>query len=135
MRGVLGVRTVEPGVEEDTLLTLAGVGAVGLLVAGLSVAGLAAVTADDRESGAPEAEWRLERVNDTHVRISHAGGDPVAPSELIVSVDGRRRHADWGGTVTEGRAATVTAYEGQVVRLYWVPEEKRVRTQLKRWRV
>lgn len=120
--------------DEERLLTLAGVGLVGLLVTALSVAGLAAMTADDRGGGAPDAEWSFERVNESHVRVSHAGGDPVAGPELVVSVDGYRRNADWNGVVEEGDAVTVKASGGQVVRVYWVGQEQRVRTQLARWR-
>jgi len=121
-------------VDEDTLLTLAGVGVVGLVVVGLSVAGLAAVTADERGGGAPDAEWSFERVNDSHVRIAHAGGDPVEPAELIISVDGYRQNVEWGGAVTEGDAVTVRVSDGQVVRVYWTGTDQRVRTQLAQWR-
>lgn len=123
-----------PPVEEDTLLTLAGVGAVGLVVVGLSVAGLAAITADDRGDGAPDAEWSFERVNDSHVRVAHAGGDPVEPAELIVSVDGYRQNIAWDGAVTEGDGATLRVSDGQVLRVYWVGTDQRVRTQLAQWR-
>lgn len=116
------------------MLTLAGVGVVGLLVVGVAVGALAAVTADQRTSSAPDVDWAFERVNETHVQVSHAGGDPALGSELIVSVDGRVRPTGWSGTVAEGDVTTIPAAGGQVVRVYWVDEGDRVRTQLEKWR-
>ncbi|MFB6219511.1 MAG: hypothetical protein ABEH77_10130 [Halobacteriaceae archaeon] len=120
--------------DEDTLLTLAGAGLVAFLAVGVGVGALAAVTADERGGNVPEAEWELERVNGSHVRITHAGGDPVPADDLVVRVEGYPRETGWSGVVEEGDATTVEASEGQTVKLKWTGGG-RVEDTLASWRV
>lgn len=97
---------------------------VGVLV--LTFAG--AVGGDRQAADAPNAQWTLERVDDTHVRIAHAGGEPVPTDRLVVTVDGYQRRATWSGTVSRGDAGTVTAALNTQVRLYWTTDRgERVR--------
>lgn len=131
----MGVRPVLDDVDEDTLLTVAGVAVVGVVLAGLVVAALAAATAPQRATDIPDAEWSLERVNGTHVRIAHDGGEPVPAEELVVRVDGYERHADWRGVVAEGDAAVVQASRGQLVLLKWTGGSRNVEDELARWQV
>lgn len=107
----------------DRLLTLFGVALAGFIVVGLVgvvIAGLGGPS--DRAANAPEAEWTLERVNDSHVRVVHAGGDAVPAEDLVVTVDGVRRRASWDGVVSEGDPGVVHADRGTVVQLYWTNE-------------
>jgi hypothetical protein len=122
-------------VDEDTLLTLAGAALVVFVLGGLVVAGLAATTAPDRAADLPEAEWTAERVNGTHVRIAHAGGEAVAAEELLVRAEGYRRRTNWDGLVTEGDSTAIEASEGQVVRLKWTGASPNVEDELARWQV
>jgi hypothetical protein len=122
-------------VDEDTLLTLAGVALVVFVLGGLVVAGLAATTASDRAADIPEAEWTADRINGTHVRIAHAGGEAVAAEKLLVRVEGYRRRAAWAGVVTEGDSTAIEASSGQVIRLKWTGSSPNVEDELARWQV
>jgi len=122
-------------VDEDTLLTVAGVALVGFVLAGLVVGALAAATAPERATDTPDADWTLERVNDTHVRVVHAGGEAVPAEEMVVRVEGYQRRAEWRGPLTEGDAATVEASAGQLVVLKWTGGSRDVEDELRRWRV
>lgn len=121
--------------DGDRVLNLVG----GLLVVAVigSLALLVLVGMDAPASPAgPETDWTLERINDTHVRIVHAGGDPVDASELKATVDGRARPVSWSGRITEGDAGVVRARSGaqRLVRLYWVGG-RADRELLERWRL
>jgi FlaG/FlaF family flagellin (archaellin) len=117
----------------DRLLNLLGavlalfivVGLVGVVLAGMGGPSTSA-------ESAPEADWSLERVNDSHVRLAHAGGDPVPASDLVVTVDGVRRRASWDGLVRAGDTGTVHADRGMLVQLYWTTERGE-RIKLDEW--
>lgn len=121
--------------DGDTLLTVGGAAIVGFLVVGLVVGALAAATAPQRGADVPDAEWSLDRVNETHVRIVHAGGEAVPASELLVAVESYERQPAWTGSVSEGDATVVQAAADQTVRVYWLrPDSARnVRDQLAQW--
>lgn len=120
--------------DGDRLLRIVGAVLVGALVVGGGVAALAAVTAPSRAPAPPDADWTLERVDDTHVRLVHAGGDAVDAERLVVTVDGYDRPATWSGSVDPGESGLVRASGGQLVRLYWDPGRGTLR-RLGRWRV
>lgn len=120
--------------DDDRLLLLIGVGLVVALLVASGIAVLAAVTAPSRTPDTPVADWQLERVDGTHVRITHAGGDPVRGDRLVVSVEGYDRRADWPDRVTTGDSVVVTASEDQTIRLYW-EHGRATRQQLARWQV
>jgi FlaG/FlaF family flagellin (archaellin) len=103
--------------DGDRLLDLIGVVLVVAVAAGVGVVALNVGSAE--ESTRPEADWTVERVNDTHVKVVHAGGDPLPAERLLVTTDGVPRSADWPDPVTEDDAATVRAREGTVVKLFW----------------
>lgn len=95
---------------------------VGLaLVLGVVVAvGVVALNfAPPEGDGAPDADWTVERVNDSAVRITHAGGEPVRTDEIRVTVDSLERDADWTDPVTADESTTVPANEGSLVRVVW----------------
>lgn len=83
----------------------------------------------------PDVEWTIERVSEDTVRLTHAGGDAVEATDLVVTVEGFERRTDWEGTVTEGDSTIVRASEGQVLRVYWDPDDRGARARLGRWRV
>lgn len=108
--------------DGDRLLNVIGIVLVLAILAAIAILVLAAMSAPTSEgpSDGPTADWRLERVNETHVRVLHVGGDPVRASELVVTVDGNPRHPRWSaGTVSEGDTAVLLVREGQAVRLFW----------------
>ncbi len=100
------------------MLNLAG-GALLLFVLGTVVlVGFLVATGVPTGSGdAPVANWSVERVNDTHVRVEHAGGPPVQASEVTVSVDNNERRTGWSGRVVQGESTTVRAGPESVVRV------------------
>jgi FlaG/FlaF family flagellin (archaellin) len=104
--------------DGERLLDVVG---VALVVAVLLALGVVAVAVGAGPTGdaAPDAEWSLERVNDSHVRITHAGGDPVPAAELVITVDGLQRNEEWSGVVTPEESAVVRASERELVRIYW----------------
>lgn len=104
--------------DGDRDLTIIGVVLVGLLLSAIGVAVLAAM-AGPSAAEPPNAEWRLERVNESHVRITHAGGERVPASDLVVTVEGYERDVTWSGMVTEGDATVVQATEDRGIHLYW----------------
>lgn len=120
--------------DGDTVLNLVGIGLVVALLIGLGVIALNFSPSDD---GAPSANWTAERVNDTHVRVAHAGGDAVPNSEVVVTVDGTPRTATWNGTsgaVTDGDATVVQVRRNQVVGVSWEAGHTERQT-LERWQV
>lgn len=119
----------------DRVLNLVG----GLLVVAVisSFALLVFVGMDAPASSPnPETDWTLDRVNDTHVRFVHAGGESVDAAELKATVDGRARPVSWSGQVTEGESGVVRARTGsqRIVRLYWTGG-RADRELLQQWRL
>lgn len=120
--------------DGDRLLDYAGVLIAATLVLMVAALALAFVDAPrDRTAEAPSAEWSMERANASHVRIVHAGGEPVAADRLVVTVDGTRRRATWSGVVSQGDAAFVRATDDLLVRLYWTTD-RGDRVLLATWR-
>lgn len=121
--------------DGDRVLTLLGVALVAFIVVALGVLFLAASDAGDQASPAPDAEWDLTRVNDSHVRVVHAGGEPVRTERLLVTVDGRPRRVSWPASrVGTDDAAVVPAEPGSTVALYWERPTAR-RAVLARWQL
>lgn len=121
--------------DGDRLLTLVGVALVAFIVVALGVLFLAASDAGDEASPAPDAEWELTRVNETHVRVAHAGGEPVGAEHLLVTVDGRPRRVSWPASrVGTDDGVVVPAESGSTVALYWERPTAR-RAVLARWQL
>lgn len=119
--------------DGDRLLDAVGAVLVLAVLAGVGVVALNVSSTPDGDAR-PEANWTVERVNDSHVRIAHAGGEPFPADRLLVSVDGVHRNAGWPDPVTEGDATVVQAREGAVIRLYWDGGHAQ-RERLGRWTV
>jgi FlaG/FlaF family flagellin (archaellin) len=120
--------------DGDRLITLV---LVGLVVAILLMVGALVITAQyvQEESGAaPDTEWELTRLNASHVRITHVGGEPVAASSLSVTVDGVPVHPAWSeGTVTEGDSVEIrVGTEASRLTLLWQHTEQD-RDVLEQW--
>ena len=123
----------EDETEGDRLLNALGVVLAGFIVVGIVgvvLAGMGGPSTDVAD--APDAEWTLDRVNDSHVRITHRGGDAVPAADLVVTVDGVRRRVSWDGLVAEGDAGTVRAGRGMIVDLYWTNDVGE-RIELRSW--
>lgn len=104
--------------------------AVGKVALVLTVVGgmafMAALIIDpppERGAETPVADLTIERVNETHVRIVHAGGDAIPAENLLVTVDGRARPLGRVDPLTQGEAIAVQAPEGVLVEVYWAGEE------------
>lgn len=104
--------------DGDRILDLVGVA----LVVGVVIAvGVVALNFDPpSEEQPPEANWTIERVNDSHVRVTHTGGEPVRTDELRVTVDSIKRDTDWSDPVAEGDITAVDASPGAMVRVVWL---------------
>lgn len=130
--------------DGDRLLTIGGA-VLGLTI--LLMIGVLAITFAHPPSGGtsgPDAEWSLDRVNATHVRITHAGGEAVNAGRLVVTVDGNdrrvtwtvdgyERRVTWTGRVTEGDSGVFRARTDRLVRLYW-ETDRGERVRLDDWR-
>ncbi len=115
----VGVELQASEMDGDRMLNLAG-GALLVFVLGtLVLVGVLVATGvpTDSTGDAAAANWSVERVNDTHVRVEHAGGPPVQASEVAVSVDTNERRTGWSGRVVQGESATVRAGPEAVVRV------------------
>jgi hypothetical protein len=117
----------------DRLLDLFGVVLVLAIVGSLVLLGLGATSVQQETAAGPDADWTLERVNESHVRVWHDGGEPVPTEYLSVAVDGRHRRVYWTATVlTEGEYGVVRAGRSTRVALLWQRTEGD-RTVLDRW--
>jgi hypothetical protein len=117
----------------DRLLNLFGIALALFLVAGLVTVVLAGIGGPTEDvDDAPDAEWSLERVNDSHIRLVHRGGDSIPASDLVVTVDGVRRRVSWDGVVQEGESGTVRAGNDVLVQLYWTTDRGE-RVKLREW--
>jgi hypothetical protein len=121
------------GLDEDRLLDLFGIVLVLAIVGALALIGLGVTSAPQESTGPPETDWTLTRVNESHVRVSHAGGEPVRADLLTVAVDGQPRRVQWTTTMlTQGESGAVRADEGVRVTLIWQRSEADRRI-LERW--
>lgn len=117
--------------DGERVLNLIGVALVVVIV--VSVAAIALSSLSGQPDATPDADWTLTRVNDSFVRITHAGGEPVATTNLTVAVDGRPRHPAWTREVlTDGEHGVVRADGDATVVLFWEREAAKRRV-LERW--
>lgn len=107
--------------DGDRILDLVGAALAATILVSVALLVFAAATAPTgAPPEAPSTEWSLDRANTTHVRITHAGGEPVAARSLVVTVGGTDRRVDgWSGMVARGDSGVVRALEGKTVRVYW----------------
>jgi hypothetical protein len=68
----------------------------------------------------PELNVSAERVNDTHVRLVHAGGDTVRGEDLVITVNNRERGQETFPTsYAEGDSTVVRAAAERTITVYW----------------
>lgn len=120
--------------DGDRLLNVMGLLLVLGLVGGTATLVAVGMNSDSGETvEKPVANWNAERVNDTYVRITHAGGDPVDTDRLVVTVGGNERTVTWSETVFPGDAGLVQASPGTTVELYWQRDRATDRELLRSW--
>ena len=121
--------------DGDRLLDLFGVAPVLAILGAFALIGIGVTSAPQESTTTPETEWTLTRVNESRVRVSHAGGEPVRIEHLSVAVDGQPRRVRWTATtLVDGEYGVVRASEGIRVTLVWERSEAD-RTILERWPV
>lgn len=106
----------------DRKLDVIGVVLVLAIVLGVGLAVFDAI--EISEGGGeptPELNFTVERINDSHLRLEHAGGDTVRGRELVLTIDGRERVPQdrFPPSVSEGDGAIVQIDEGHTLRVYW----------------
>lgn len=124
-----------PGDDDaDRRVTYALVGVALLAVAALAL--LVYVAGTGGGGGATPArdvQWELHPVNDTYVRIVHAGGPTISPEGLTVTVDGLERQARWSdSTLSEGDYGVVRVGRGTRVTLH-LRQDRVSRVTVDRW--
>ena len=103
--------------DGDRVLNLIGVALVLAVVVALGVVALNFDTPE--EDPVPGGNWSMERVDESTVEVTRTGGQPVPADEIVVTVDGVRRNADWTDPIVTGSSVTVDASEGTLVRIVW----------------
>ena len=121
-------------IDDDRVLDAIGVVLVVFIVLAVGVLVLAGATAPERTlPEEPDANWTIERVGVGEVNITHAGGEPVDASELVISVAGVEHPTRRSDELTPGESITIPARSGQTVKLFWVAGRDE-RVLLKEWR-
>ena len=123
--------------DRDRLLDVIGIALVLSVIVGFAVIVVVAMHASapsQRETTPPNVTWSFQRVNATHVRIRHDGGESIVASNLLVTVNGNKRSVTWVGLITKGDAGVVAASQGELVQLFWTGGEGG-RQQVASWRV
>lgn len=117
----------------DRLLDLFGVALVVAIVGAFALLGFGFASIGEESTAPPEADWTLTRINESHVRVSHAGGEPVRTDRLTVAVGGQPRRVEWSATtLVEGEGGVLRAGEGTRLTLVWERSEADRRV-LERW--
>lgn len=121
--------------DRDRQLQLINIGVVIVIVFAIALIVVVATSVDQDSTAKPDTEWNLTRINESHIRIQHAGGDPVKTDRLTVTVDGRVRHPRWTASIlTDGEYGVVRADERSKVILLW-KQSKVERDVLEHWQL
>lgn len=106
--------------RDRKLDVLGAILAIGIVLgAGLAVFGAIEGSQGGGEP-APTVNFSVERINDTHVRLVHAGGDTVRGEELVLTVNNRERGQEsFPTSFAEGEAAIVQVAEDRTIRVHW----------------
>ena len=120
-------------IDDDHLIDVVGVVVLLIVVMAVAVLILAGASAPSRTPAEPPAaDWTIDRVADDEVAITHAGGEAVDASKLVVSVAGVERSPGRSDVLTEGDSIEVPARPGHHVQLFWVGGRDE-RTLLAEW--
>ncbi|GAB3685451.1 hypothetical protein GCM10028857_15970 [Salinarchaeum chitinilyticum] len=109
-------------VSPDRKLDVLGVVLAVLVVLGAGLAVFGAMEASSGGGGEEiEIDFTVERINETHLRVVHAGGDVVEGADLSITIDGRDRVpvGRFPERVNEGDAAVVQIDAGHTLRVYY----------------
>lgn len=121
--------------DGDQLLNLVGIILLLFLILASAILVLIATSPQQQPAAKPDADWQLQKVNESYVRIRHAGGAPVQTENLTVTVDGTPRRPQWTApTLTDGDAGVVRIGDGTRVTLLWSRSEAD-REVMKRWQL
>jgi len=110
-------------------------GAVVLLLLLASVAVVVFATPEvSQRPEPPEADWSIEKVNDSHIQIRHEGGEPVDPENLTIIVKEYPRPTEWSmngsdGLVREGDYTYIQISDDQDIALYWSASEDTIKRE------
>lgn len=103
----------------DRKLDIAGVLLAVLLLIAVGVAVFGAIEASSDAESRPSAEFEVERINDTHATLVHAGGDTLAGDELVVTINGRERVVEFPEQVVQGTEVVLQVRADRTLRVYW----------------
>mgnify|MGYP000400992886 CR=1 FL=1 len=106
------------GIGEDRVLTLVGVGLVAAIVVALAVVGVS-FTVGSSDGDMTDADLRLERINDSHAKINHSGGEPIETENLVVTVDSYERPVQMPPVIAEGDEVVFELRDDQGARLVY----------------
>lgn len=107
--------------DGDRLLNIFGGVLLLFLLVGVIVIILAAANGPYQQPGdVPETDWRGERINETHVRLTLTDGEALETDSLVVTVSGTEVEPAWSDRLAVGDSTVVRAESGSVVRIYWV---------------
>lgn len=121
--------------DGEQLLNIIGIILVVFIIFSVAVLVLAAMSAQERSADIPDTDWELQQLNESYVRITHTGGDPVQTDTLSVTVDGTPRHPQWTSmTLSEGEYGVIRVGDGVTVTLLWQHSESE-RDVLQRWQL
>lgn len=113
---------LNPGVtDRDKNLDFIGLIVAALLIFSLATVAFTILDTSSRHEAAPNADWSLQQINDTHARVTHAGGEPADARNLTVVLnEDEEIHVAWSTSpLREGSHGDLEAGSGDVVRLYW----------------
>lgn len=105
--------------DGDSILNAVGVVLVLAVVGAVAFVGLLIVHPPANPYDEPRANWTLDRVNGTYVRIVHDGGQAVPAEDLVITVDGHPRDFVGSGRLDEGDALLLRARTDSKIVLYW----------------
>lgn len=107
--------------DDDRLLNIFGAVLLLFLLAAVAVVVLAAVAGPYQQPGdVPETDWSIERVNETHARLTLVDGEAIETEALVVTVGGTEVEPTWADRLTDGEGGLIRADPGSVIRIYWV---------------
>jgi len=121
--------------DGDRTLTLVGLGLAVLLVVGTATLVMSATSVGSDAAERPTADWTLTKLNDSYVRVEHAGGEPVRADRLGVNAEGLARPVTWSNEVLVGGSTGIihVGSKGRVA-LLWERSESQ-RALLGQWRL
>ena len=121
--------------DGDQLLNLIGIILILSVIISIVIIILATISVQERSADVPDVNWESQQINESHIRITHAGGEPVNADKISITVDGTPRQPQWTAiTLAKGEYGIVRVGEGNRVTLLWRHSE-RDRDVLKQWQL